>query len=409
MKEEPKLTLGGKIGKTIAFSVLALVLGTIGMPFFLIFTTLSGNWEPWWVYAIGGVLVGWVVLGIIAASEWFEARGRRVLGWCAVGVLAAGLLYGAVGEWRASIPTVDDRGLMLSEYEPFMEGTKAVWLEEEPTLKFSSEERLPTLDGATALYPVYAGFVQAVYPEGEYPMYESHGVGRVACTNTVGAYDRLIAGEVDMIFVAGPSQAQLEEAKNHGRELHLHPIGREAFVFFVNTQNPVTGLTVEQVQQIYSGEITNWSEVGGPNWNIRAFQRAENSGSQTALQRLMEGLPLIEPEKEDRIGDMGGIISAVASYRNYKNALGFSFRYYSTQMVGQQEIRLLALDGVEPTPQTIADGSYPISSEFYAVTASAIGGEDPAETMPALQKLLEWILSPQGQQVVERTGYVPVG
>ena len=136
-------------------------------------------------------------------------------------------------------------------------------------------------------------------------------------------------------------------------EYHLTPIGREAFVFFVNSRNPVTELTVDEIQGIYTGEITNWREVGGEDQSIRPFQRAEDSGSQSALERLMDGLPLVEPELEDRVGTMGGIIQEVASYRNYHNAIGFSFRFYATEMVESGDIRLLALDGVEPTRETI--------------------------------------------------------
>lgn len=75
----------------------------------------------------------------------------------------------------------------------------------------------------------------------------------------------------------------------------------------------------------------------------------------------MGGLPLIEPEKEDRVGGMGGIIQQVASYRNYKNSIGFSFRFYASEMAANDQIRLLALDGVFPTKESIRDGSYPIS------------------------------------------------
>ena len=199
----------------------------------------------------------------------------------------------------------------------------------------------------------------------------------MACTGTVDAYERLISGETDLIFAAAPSQKQLDLAERRGMELHLTPVGREAFVFFVNSKNPVEGLTVEQVQGIYSGTITSWSQVGGKNQSIRPFQRMEDSGSQSALLRLMEGLPLIEPEQEDRVADMGGIISQVADYRNYQNAIGFSFRFYSTQMVQNGDIRLLALNGVFPTKETIRDGSYPIASDFYAVTD---GGLQPLES-----------------------------
>lgn len=120
----------------------------------------------------------------------------------------------------------------------------------------------------------------------------------------------------------------------------------------------------------------------------------------------MEGLPLMEPEEEDRIDGMGGIIREVASYRNYQNAIGFSFRFYSTEMVQNGDIKLLALNGVAPTKETIRDGSYPISSELYAVTCSSIGAPAPETENEELAAFLDWILAAQGQQIIEEVGYV---
>ena len=355
----------------------------------------------------------WVLLPSLLAGAvlaiLFPRRWRKGVALCLAAVTIGCGAYCAFGLWRSSVPTVDDRDLLLWQYEPFSEGTKAVNLEEQSTLRFHREDLL-RLDGATALYPVYAGFVQAVYPQGEYPLYDntSEGYGSVTCSGTVNAYERLITGRTDLIFAAAPSQEQLEMARRAAKELHLTPIGREAFVFFVNSRNPVEGLTVEQIQGIYTGQITNWNQVGGKNQPIRPFQRLKNSGSQSALLRLMGGLPLIDPEKEDRVGGMGGIIQQVASYRNYKNSIGFSFRFYASEMAANDQIRLLALDGVFPTKESIRDGSYPISDSFFAITAAPIGAPDPRESNPKLNAFLDWILSEQGQQIVEDSGYVSI-
>jgi len=373
--------------------------------FFLVLHASLHGYPPYLQYALWVSGAAVLLAGMLLASELLPPRARRWLGRGVLAVLALCAVYCGWGAYNDSIPTVDERGLMLSEYEPFVEGTKAVSLDEEPTLRLDGPS-LPHLDGATALYPVYAAFVQAVYPEGEYPRHSR--TGQVTCTGTIDAYERLINREVDMIFCAGPSQDQLEKAEAAGMELHLTPIGRECFVFFVNRRNPVTGLTVEEIQKIYTGEITNWKEVGGKNQSIRAFQRRENSGSQTRLLKLMEGLPLMEPVKEDVTADMGGIIHQVASYRNYDNALGFSFRFYATEMDTDGGIRLLALNGVEPTAEAIRDGSYPLSDCFYAVTAAPIGQPAPEERDKTLGDFLDWILSPQGQTIVEKTGYVAV-
>ena len=342
----------------------------------------------------------------LVPKKWMKRAWLLLLAVC----FGCGVYVG-FGLYNDSIPVMEDRDSLIYQYEPFAEGTKAVYLDGESTLKFDT----PTIDmdGATALYPVYSAFVQAVYPEGKYDIYdfnynEEDGYGQVTCTGTIEAYQRLIQGETDIIFCAAPSQDQLDAAAAAGVQLHLTPIGREAFVFFVNSENPVAGLTVEEIQGIYTGEIKNWRELGGKNQKIRPYQRAENSGSQSALLRLMEGLPLMEPEKEDRIAGMGGIITQVASYRNHKNAIGFSFRFYSTEMVENEQIKLLALNGVAPTKETIRSGEYPISSNFYAVTASPIGEPAPEERNADLRALIDWILSEQGQWIIEQTGYVGV-
>lgn len=140
--------------------------------------------------------------------------------------------------------------------------------------------------------------------------------------------------------------------------------------------------------------------MGGEDEAIRAFQRPADSGSQTTLEKLMGKTPIMEAPTENVASGMGGIIREVSQYRNYKNALGFTFRYYSTEMVGNKKIKLLSIDGVAPTKENIQNGTYPLVSEFYAITA---GTENQN-----VQKLIDWILSEEGQAMVEKVGYVPV-
>lgn len=159
-------------------------------------------------------------------------------------------------------------------------------------------------------------------------------------------------------------------------------------------------LTTDQIKDIYSGTLTNWKQVGGKDDPIRAFQRSEDSGSQTRLQKIMEDRQLMTPPKENVANVMSGIISQTANYRNYKNALGFSFMFYATQMNASDEIKLLAIDDVPPSTESIRSGEYPFTTEFYAVTAGS--------TNPNIEPFLNWILSAEGQELVEKTGYTPV-
>jgi phosphate transport system substrate-binding protein len=251
--------------------------------------------------------------------QWFKPRTRRAVFL----FIACAFALSAVGEraFHAIKNSVDEVGesvLDLSVYEPFVENTKAASLEATPTLAFpvSGTDELPRLDGATALYPLYSSFVMAVYPRADYSLKGEGAFGKVACSGTDLAYSRLLEGGVDIVFAAAPSEGQLRQAARYGMELTLTPIGREAFVFFVNSKNKVAGLSSGSIRDIYTGKTVNWRELGGRNQKIRAYQRPEGSGSQTMLQSFMGEVPVMDPPAEDVAGGMGEIIQKVSTYRN---------------------------------------------------------------------------------------------
>lgn len=382
-----------KILSVIENMVVIIILAIILAFSMLIISIL---FIPWMMYIIPLVIALYVFLVYLITFKvfgWFKKGSGKKAFYGGTAVIAVvGLSFAFSALYKHSLDRVGDAEVDLHQYMPFEEGTKAMKLDEPATLALEAD--LPILDGATALYPVYAAFAQAVYPEKAYPLYESEVMSNMTHT----AYENLIQGKVDLIFVAGPSEDQVAAAKRAGKELKLTPIGKEAFVFFVNAKNKVEDLTMDEIRGIYSGELTNWKEVGGKNKAIRAFQRPQDSGSQTALQKLMGDVPIMDPPVDNVIDLMGGIIDQVSAYTNYNNAIGFTFRFYSTEMVRNDKIRLLAVNGVEPTKETIRSGDYPITSDFYAVTA----GSDN----PHIDAFIEWVLSDQGQEIVEKTGYV---
>jgi phosphate transport system substrate-binding protein len=377
-------------------NIFASILVLIVLGFFtfagVFMALLIGNFE-WIPFMIISALI--LYLLFLAFLFRFFKTKKRVLWFIGISfvALAAGSVWPIYEKYIDSIPTVSSE-VDIFEYMPFEEDSKVVSLDEEASLQLS--EPLPVMDGATALYPLYSAIAQATYPKKTYDPYDSE----VMVNTTPEAYENLINGKVDLIFVNEPSKNQLQRAKAKGVELQLTPIGKEAFVFFVNQKNEVDGLTLQEIKDIYSGKITNWKEVGGKNEPIRAYQRPEDSGSQTALQSLMGDTPIMDPPRENVASGMGEIINEVAQYRNFENAIGYTFRYYSQEMVGNKEIKLLSVDGVPPTKETIRSGEYPITGEFYIVTA----GTDN----PNVQKLIDWVLSPQGQKLIEKVGYVPI-
>ncbi|WP_322555778.1 PstS family phosphate ABC transporter substrate-binding protein, partial [Sporosarcina beigongshangi] len=351
------------MGNIIIYVVVAII---VALPIlFLSFLFIP----PTMLYIIPLIIALYVFLLVLFTFKTFGLTkrpfGKKAFYGVTGVIVAVGLSFSISWLYKQSLDSVEDAEVDLQQYMPFEEGTRVVKLDKPTTLKI--ESNLPIIDGATALYPMYAAFAQAVYPKKSYPIYDSE----VMSNMTHVAYENLIEGRVDLIFVAGPSADQIESAKLAGKELKLTPIGKEAFVFFVNSKNRVKGLTKDEIKGIYSGEIINWKEVGGKNKVIRAFQRPEGSGSQTALQNMMGDVPITDPPVENVIDLMGGIIDRVSAYTNYNNAIGFTFRYYSTEMVRNDKIRLLQVEGVEPTVDTIRRGDYPIASEFYAVTAGS--------------------------------------
>lgn len=285
--------------------------------------------------------------------------------------------------------------IYTEEYLPFDENSKIVKLDKPASLKLEGE--LPIIDGAAAVFPVYSAFVNATYPETT-ELYSDV----FQYNNTSYGYELLAEKETDIFFGAYPSKEQISYAEENSTQFKYTPIGLEAFVFFVNKENPINNLTTEQVRKIYSGEITNWKEVGGNDEEITAFQRNEGSGSQSMLIRFMDGMEIM-PAPTERVNDfMSGIIEDVAAnYKNSQGAIGFSFRYYLEGIIKNPNIKMLSIDGVSPTVENIKNGSYPITASLYAVSYE---GNDN----PNVDKLINWVLSDEGQYIIEKTGYVGI-
>jgi phosphate transport system substrate-binding protein len=284
----------------------------------------------------------------------------------------------------------------LTPYDITNTNNRLPKLEGGADFSISDADTMPVLDGAEAAFPVYSAFANAVYKNVREVSLEKEVV---SFTNTIYAYERLLSGDADIYFGAEPSAEQRKMAEDAGKELVMTPIGKEAFVFFANPENSIKSLTVEQVKDIYSGKIKNWSEVGGSSGKIIAFQRPKNSGSQTLLEKIMGDTPIMEPLKEEVPEGMGGIIEQVADYRNYDNSIGFSFRFFATGMNGSTDIRLLAIDGADPSPENIASGKYPFTASLYAITLKSNPNKN-------ITPFLEWMQGEQGQQIVEEIGYI---
>ena len=323
---------------------------------------------------------------------------------CFIGWFIFIFIYGVVLsvpfviEWYEDSITVKEVvNINTDEYLPFDKNSKIALLDEESTLKLT--DNLPIVDGAAAFFPVYSAYVNAVYPE-DTKLFNGNG-SSFYYTNTSLGYYLLAQKETDIFFGVYPSPEQIQEAINFNTHFEFTPIGNEAFVFFTHKDNPVDSLTIEQVKGIYSGEIKNWKEVGGKNVPIKAYQRNANSGSQSMMERFMGDTPLMTPPKHQVQDLMSGIIDRVTDYQNRNSAIGFSYRYYLTGIMENPDVKVLKINGIEPTNENVRNGSYPITTPIYAVTYEG-------NTNKNVDILIDWVLGPQGQELLEKSGYVGI-
>ncbi|MBP3313968.1 MAG: substrate-binding domain-containing protein, partial [Oscillospiraceae bacterium] len=259
-------------------------------------------------------------------------------------------------------------------------------------------DNYPKVDASLAIHPL----VDAIAAD-FLGMEESDLDFTYTTTRSSEVYHNLIDGKVDVIFAAEISEEDKQYAKDKGVELKIIPATASAFVFIVNTENPVNNLKFEDIQNIYAGNITNWKGVGGDDAPIIPYQRPTGSGSQTAMLSLvMKDVPIMTPPQSQVQGEMGALVDAIAQYDNAKDALGYSYFYYVNTMYKRDTIKMLSVDGVAPTIETIKNGTYPIFTNGFIV----IRGDEEADS-PA-SKWVEAVLSARGSQIIEDNGYVPV-
>ena len=221
-------------------------------------------------------------------------------------------------------------------------------------------------------------------------------------TSTHNAYTNLLAGKCDLNLTArGPSADEIELAKAKGIKIELRPIARDALVFIVNRDNPVKTISRQQILQIYQGKIKNWAELDSGTNQIAALWRERNSGSRELFDLLVAaGQSVPEPKFRSDLFSytMAGPYNQVTQS---PSGLGYSVYYYEHYMALSPYTRTVAIDGIEPTADTIATGAYPYTADVYAAYRA---GEPPDS--PAM-KLLDWLVSPEGQAVIRESGYVP--
>ncbi|MBM4241418.1 MAG: phosphate ABC transporter substrate-binding protein [Euryarchaeota archaeon] len=191
------------------------------------------------------------------------------------------------------------------------------------------------------------------------------------------------------IIDIGTSSKELKADEKKGLEEYL--IGKEGIIIAVNLNNPVNDLRLEQLRNIFSGKITNWKEVGGADGKINVVTREDGSGTRKAFEDIVMG-------KKNKIRSDAIVQTSTESVKlavkQDPNAIGFvSLAHMSA------DVKALKTEGIYPSLQTVADGSYKIQRPFIFLSKG--------EPERLVKDFIDWVLSPEGQKIVEEEKIVP--
>jgi phosphate transport system substrate-binding protein len=230
-------------------------------------------------------------------------------------------------------------------------------------------------------------------------------------SGTHSAYLNLIQGRADFILVIRePTEAELDEAASAGVTLDAQPVALDALVFQLHADNTIENLTQDELRKIYSGELTTWPRGSFEGKSITAYQRTSNNGSQDLMrQSVMGGTGMIN-SPELIVFDMQGPFHAIGGAEalvedrpeaaGNPQGLGYASYFYATQIFPHDQVKIISIDGVTPTVETIKDGSYPLTTKIYTVVREDTPSDAPAARLQA------WIRTDEAQEIIEAAGYI---
>ena len=224
------------------------------------------------------------------------------------------------------------------------------------------------------------------------------------CSGTHGAYENLIESKTDVIIASRDiSRNEQELARNRGVEIETEPLATDALVFIVNPKNPVKNLSSDQVRKIYTGEITNWKEVGGVDHAITPYIRNADSGSQEKMETLvMNGLTMIDGTYMPVI--IGSqMASPYLQIEIDEYGIGYTPFFYCTAMVRDLlKVNMLSIDGVAPSKKSLSEITYPFVSSIYAAVRKTEDHKSIA------YKLFQFLFTNNGADMVDESGYIAI-
>lgn len=261
-----------------------------------------------------------------------------------------------------------------------------------------AEDELPVLDATTIVQPLMTGIVRNFT--------ENDNI-KIDYSEDDEAYKKILSGETDILLANYPSPEILELASSMGIEIEITPVAKEALVFLVNSDNPVDDLKVSDIQKIYSGQVSNWSQINGEDMKINAFQNPEGTVVQSEMvNSVMKNLKMITaPNDVFYNKDFGEVSDLTAMYPNESDSIGYTFYsiaklFYDTDETKiVNKVKMLSINGIEANYDTIHEEKYPIITNYYLI-------KNKNNTSEKVQIFMDAILSDRGKNAVKEAGYI---
>lgn len=214
------------------------------------------------------------------------------------------------------------------------------------------------------------------------------------------AYLELLNGKSDVVLATEVDDETINWLKANGIDVESKIIAKDAIVFLRNINNPVESLTSNQVRGIFSGKYKNWKELGGNDEDIISYRAKENTEEEYMMEKFMGNKALIKQRYEPEDSSLEGLLSALSEYLDTSSKAITYTTYTKLIKKDLDEIEALRLDEVEPTEATLKKETYGGTMNIYAIIRS----NEPEDSQT--RKFVEYIISKNGQAVIEQSGYV---
>jgi phosphate transport system substrate-binding protein len=251
----------------------------------------------------------------------------------------------------------------------------------------AADDKEIVVDGSTTVGPIakaFAEYYMDKHPDVNITVSESgSGNGAKSLINSacqIATLSRKMKSE------------EIDAAKAKGVQPVEHVVAMDGLAVIVHPSNPVDDLTIEQIREIYMGEISNWKQLGGPDQKIVIISRDTNSGTYETWQQLVMKSERIS-DRAEYVGSSGAIRQRVMSTEGAIGYVGLAFL---------EGVKAVKVKGVEPAPETVLDKSYPISRPLFMYT----NGE-PAEGTN-LKAFLDLYKTDDGRAIIDEQGYVSI-